>query len=133
MASLNERLRRLEARIAPQLESMPLSRGYERFLREMNHARAVLDYEDRRGMAEAGDNLLEVGEPPEPLPPPTLDELKDDLESSLCFLDECIPLWREADQGPENRALIDRMERHARDEIERLRAEIRAREEGSEA
>jgi hypothetical protein len=98
----------------------------------MNHRRAWLDYEDRKASAEAGGRLVAL-EPPAPLPPPTLDEMKDDLEGALRFLNEYIPLWRAADQVPESRALVDDMEHHIRDEIARLRAEIRAREEGSEA
>ena len=94
----------------------------------MNHRRAWLDYEDRKGMAEAGDGRLEVGEPPEPLPPPTLDDLRDELASSLRFLNEYIPVWRAGERGPESRALVHDMERHARDTIARLRSEIRAKE-----
>jgi hypothetical protein len=130
---MSERVRKLQGRIKPPAsKASGLSPRYERFLTHMNHARAVLDYEDRKASAEAGGRL-DVGEPPAPLPPPTLDEMKDDLESSLWFLNECIPLWRAADQVPESHAQVDDMEHHTRDEIARLRAEIRAREEGSNA
>ena len=130
MASLNERVRRLRGRIKPPAspEPGPASRSYERMLTHMNHRRAWLDYEDRKGMAEAGDDRLEVGKPPDPLPPPTLDDLRDDLESSLVFLNEYIPSWRAAERGQESRALVDGMERHARESVERLRKEIRAKE-----
>ena len=93
----------------------------------MNHRRAWLDYEDRKASTEAGGRLVAL-EPPAPLPPPTLDDLREDLESSQWFLNECIPSWRAADRMPESRAVIDDMERHARDEIARLRAEIRTKE-----
>jgi hypothetical protein len=132
VASLNERVRRLRGRIGPPPEARPPSRSYERMLMLMNHRRARLDYEDRKASAEAGGRLVAL-EPPAPLPPPTLDEMKADLESSLCFLNECIPLWQAADQVPESRAQVDAMEHHTRDEIARLRAEIRASEEGSKA
>jgi hypothetical protein len=134
VTSLNERVRRLRGWIKPppSESARPPSRSYERMLMLMNHRRAWLDYEDRKASAEAGGRLVAL-EPPAPLPPPTLDEMKDDLEGALRFLNEYIPLWRAADQVPESRALVDDMEHHIRDEIARLRAEIRAREEGSEA
>ena len=127
MASMNERVRRLRGRIGPPPEARPPSRSYERTLTLMHHRRAWLDYEDRKASAEAGGRL-EALEPPEPLPPPTLDDLKIDLETSLRFLNEYIPVRRGADRMPESRALVDDMERHARDEIARLRAEIRTKE-----
>jgi hypothetical protein len=92
----------------------------------MNHARAVLDYEDRKASAEAGGRLG-VGEPPAPLPPPALEELRLDLHAALLMLNEIIPVWRSADRGPESRCLVDDMERHARESVERLRKEIRTK------
>jgi hypothetical protein len=132
VVSMIERVRRLRGRIKPPTQPEPLSPPMDRLLTLMDHRRAELDYEDRKASAEAGGRL-DVGEPPAPLPPPTLDEMKDDLESSLWFLNECIPLWRAADQVPESHAQVDDMEHHTRDEIARLRAEIRASEEGSNA
>ena len=132
MASMNERVRRLRGRIGPPPEARPPSRSDERMLMLINHRRAWLDYEDRKASAEARGRL-DVGEPPEPLPPPTLDEMKDDLEGALYFVNEYIPSQRSGDRLPENQALADQMERHARDEIARLRAEIRARADGSNA
>jgi hypothetical protein len=131
VASLSERVRRLRGRIGPPPEVRPLSRSYERTLALMNHRRAWLDFEDRKASAAAGDGRLEALEPPEPLPPPTLDDMKDDLESSLRFLNEYIASWRAADRpSSENHGLIDQMERHARAEIARLTAEIEMREGG---
>jgi len=132
VASLNERVRRLRGRIGPPPEARPPSRSYERMLMLMNHRRAWLDYEDRRASAEAGGRL-DVGEPPAPLPPPTLDEMKADLAAALYFVNEYILSQRSGDRLPENQVLADQMERHTRDEIARLRAEIRAREAGSNA
>jgi hypothetical protein len=131
VASLNERVRRLRGRIGPPPEARPPSRSYERMLMLMNHRRAWLDYEDRKASAEAGGRL-DVGEPPAPLPPPMLDEMKADLAAALYFVNEYIPSQRSGDRLPENQALADQMERHSRDEIARLRAGIRAREEGSD-
>jgi hypothetical protein len=131
VASLNERVRRLRGRIKPPPEPRPPSRGYERMVTHMDHRRAWLDYEDRKASAEA-EGRLDVGEPPEPLPPPTLEDMRDDLESSLRFLNEYIPMWRAADRGPESHALVDDMECRTWESVERVRKEIRARE-GSEA
>jgi hypothetical protein len=131
VASMNERVRKLRGRIKPPPEARPQSPQYERLLAHMDHRRAWLDYEDRKASAEAGGRL-EALEPPEPLPPLTLDEMKDELETSLRFLNEYIPSWR-ADRGQENRALLDDMERRTRESVERMRREIRAKVEGSES
>jgi hypothetical protein len=128
---MNERVRRLRGRIGPPPEARPPSRGYERTLALINHRRAWLDYEDRKASVAAGGRL-EVIEPAEPLPPPTLDDLKDELESSLRFLNEYIPVWRAASRVPENRALLVDMKRRTRESVGRLRREIRAKE-GSES
>ena len=95
----------------------------------MNHDRAVQDYQDRKASAEAGGRL-HVGEPPEPMPQPSRTSSKIDLEAALHFPNQYgLATGRQIVE--ENQALVDRLERHARDEIARLRAEIRAREAGS--
>lgn len=124
MASLNERVRRLRGRIKPPEARHPASH-MDRLLTKANHARAVLDYEDRRASAEAGGRL-DVGEPPEPLPPSTLDELKIDLVASLHFVNEYAPSQRSLGQGPDTIRGLDLMERHARESVERLREDIRS-------
>ena len=59
MATIDDRLRRLEDRIVPPPESV---RDMSLLLKLMFHARAVLDYRDRQAEAEAGAGRLEVGD-----------------------------------------------------------------------
>ena len=121
MASVNERLRRLEARITPPapLESL---RDVGLTLKLVAHARAELDWQDRQAMKAAGDRVAadETVHKPEPLVL-TLAEKKMLLEDSYAFLDY-IDGQRELSPGVDTE-LGDRLERMTRESIERLTEE----------
>jgi len=72
MASVSERLARLQGRITPPLPPHEPSPQMALLLKMANHYRAELDHADRVHEAE-GRGRLEAGEPPEPLSL-TLDE-----------------------------------------------------------
>jgi hypothetical protein len=99
---INERLQRLEARIAPPHEVPP---GMDLLLKLMNNARVELDGE---------------GEP-EPL---TLQDRRDLLEDAESFVGWYIPLQRERNPSPENLRAMDELERVSLEDMAELKVEI---------
>ena len=128
MASLRDRLTRLQGRITPPPATPELPPSLMLTLRMMNQARAELDYQDR---AHDEQGKLEAGEPPEPLEL-SLDEKRLMLESSRHFIDY-LAEQRTKNPGVDTES-IDRAERHTHDEIASLETEIGVLEmEGDES
>ena len=125
MASLNDRLRRLEGKITPPTPLEP-PRSMDLTLKLMGHARTVLDYRDRLAGAETG--RLEVGEDvtePGPLVL-TLPEKRSMLEGYPRWLDYLAHERARAHAGLAD--VIAAAEKVAHKQAASLREEIRIEE-----
>jgi hypothetical protein len=123
VATIDDRLRRLEDRIVPPPESV---RDMSLLLKLMFHARAVLDYRDRQAAAGAG--RLEVGDDvtePGPLVL-TLAEKRSMLEGHPRWLKYLAHERTRAHAGLADR--IAAAEKMAHKEAARLREEVRIEE-----
>src|SRR5215207_1333400 len=119
MASVNDRLRRLEGEVAPPYEP---PRDMDLLLKLVNHCRAILDYRDREG-----DEVGRLENVPEPGPLVlSLDERREMLASSVSFLDY-LDAQRQLNPKAGN-GLIDEFERRTRENIGLLETEIAAME-----
>ena len=117
MASLNERVRRLEARAAPPSGPYEMAPSTTLLLKTVAHARAGLDYADREHNPRLGGPALE----PEPLVL-TPEEEAADREATRYFLGEYLPAQKEMARGsPATLAAIERAQRIMQDDPEETR------------
>ena len=117
MASVNERVRRLEARDTPPSGPTEMSPSTTLLLKTVAHVRAELDHADREHNPRLGGPALE----PEPLVL-TFEEEAADREATRHFLEEYLPAQKEMARGsPATLAAIERAQRIMQDKLEEAR------------